>query len=75
MAMNHDARVVLASGIMTSADADRARALGIREVILQPNTVEALGPLVHRLLRTSRDAAVAPIAPNAPISSGEREER
>ncbi len=45
-----DALVVLASGYVRQSDVDAAKAIGIREVILRPNTVDDLGPIVQRLL-------------------------
>jgi PAS domain S-box-containing protein len=45
-----DAPVVLASGYLRPSEIDQARALGIREVVFKPNTLEELGPLVLRLL-------------------------
>ena len=42
--------VVLASGYLRQEDIDAALAIGIREVVLKPNTVEELGPIVQRLL-------------------------
>ncbi len=49
-----DAPVVLSSGYLRPAEIEKARSLGVREVILKPNTVEELGPLVQRLL-SARD--------------------
>lgn len=42
--------VVLASGHMRPEDIDQARQIGVREVVLKPNTVDELGPVVRRLL-------------------------
>ena len=42
--------VVLTSGYLRPAEIEQARALGIREVILKPNTIDELGPAVRRLL-------------------------
>lgn len=50
-----NAKIVLASGYVRQAEIDRARSIGIREVILKPNTIEELGPVVRRLV-----AATAP---------------
>jgi PAS domain S-box-containing protein len=47
-----DAPIVLASGYLRPNEIDQARALGIREVVFKPNTLEELGPLVQRLLST-----------------------
>jgi PAS domain S-box-containing protein len=51
-----DAVVVLASGYVRQMDVDAAMAVGIREVILKPNTVDELAPIVHRLLNETRAA-------------------
>jgi len=45
-----DAPIALASGYVRPAEIDYARTLGIREIILKPNTVEELAPVVQRLL-------------------------
>jgi len=45
-----NATVVLASGYVRPQEIEQARALGIREIILKPNTVEELAPVVQRLL-------------------------
>lgn len=42
--------VVLVSGYLRPAEMDDARSLGVREVILKPNTVDELVPIVQRLL-------------------------
>jgi DNA-binding NarL/FixJ family response regulator len=51
LAVQADAVVVLASGYLRQADVDAALALGIREVVLKPNTVDELAPIVQRLIR------------------------
>jgi signal transduction histidine kinase/CheY-like chemotaxis protein len=56
LSIRADAVVVLASGYLRQADVDAALALGIREVVLKPNTVDELAPLVQRLLRSVREA-------------------
>jgi CheY-like chemotaxis protein len=48
--INPNAMVVLASGYVRPQDVARARAIGIREVILKPNTVEELTSVVHNLI-------------------------
>jgi PAS domain S-box-containing protein len=57
LAIQPDARVVLASGYLESSDVERAKAIGVREVVMKPNTVEELGPLVSRLLAAPPTAA------------------
>jgi signal transduction histidine kinase/ActR/RegA family two-component response regulator len=46
--------VVLATGYIRAQDLEEARAIGIREVILKPNTVEELTNVVHTLLSERR---------------------
>jgi PAS domain S-box-containing protein len=45
-----DTRVVLVSGYLPPHDIERARAIGIKDVILKPDTVDELAATVHRLL-------------------------
>jgi len=45
-----DARVVLVSGYLPPHDIERARSIGIKDVILKPDTVDELAAAVHRLL-------------------------
>jgi PAS domain S-box-containing protein len=45
-----DARVVLVSGYLPPHDVERARAIGIHDVLLKPDTVDELAATVHRLL-------------------------
>jgi PAS domain S-box-containing protein len=56
LSIRADTPIALASGYVRPDDVERARAVGIREIILKPNTVEELGPLVQRLLATSASA-------------------
>jgi len=46
-----DLPVVLTSGYLRNEDREAAQRLGIRELILKPNTVEELGASLHRVLR------------------------
>jgi PAS domain S-box-containing protein len=48
-----DANVVLTSGFVREEDAARAREVGVREIVLKPNTVEQLAPLIGELLARS----------------------
>jgi len=48
--VRNDALVVLISGYVRQEDVDAAKANGIRDVILKPNTVEELVPLTTQLL-------------------------
>lgn len=50
LAMNPDAKVVLASGYVRPSDVEAAQAIGILDVVLKPNTVEELTAVVRRLL-------------------------
>lgn len=45
-----DIRIVLVSGYLPPHDIERARAIGIKDVILKPDTVDELANAVHRLL-------------------------
>ncbi len=50
LAMNPNAKVVLASGYVRPSDVEAAQAIGIRDVVLKPNTVEELTAVIRRLL-------------------------
>jgi CheY-like chemotaxis protein len=43
--------IILATGYIRPGDTEGARRLGIRDLILKPNTVEELGHTLHRILR------------------------
>jgi CheY-like chemotaxis protein len=51
LAQRPEASVILASGHLRPEELEQARNLGIRDVILKPNTADDLGPMVQRLLR------------------------
>ena len=42
--------IALSSGYLRPQEMERARAAGIREILLKPNSLEELGPMVHRML-------------------------
>jgi PAS domain S-box-containing protein len=44
------AKVLLVSGYLRQSDLDLARAIGVCDVVLKPNTVEELGPVVNALV-------------------------
>lgn len=46
--------VVMTSGYVRGEDRESALALGVRELLLKPNTVEELGEVLHRLLSDAR---------------------
>jgi PAS domain S-box-containing protein len=50
LAIRPDIPIVLISGYLRDEDVAMARKLGIRELVLKPNTVEDLGATLHRLL-------------------------
>jgi PAS domain S-box-containing protein len=50
MRIRPDADVVLTSGYVSEEDAARAREVGVREIVLKPNTIEELAPLLGELL-------------------------
>ena len=50
-----DSDVVLTSGYLRIEDVALAREIGVRDVILKPNTMEELAPMVHRLISDQRN--------------------
>ncbi|MET0499098.1 MAG: response regulator [Steroidobacteraceae bacterium] len=50
LAIRHDIPIVMTSGYIRAEDREQALAAGIRELVLKPNTVDALGDVLHRLL-------------------------
>jgi PAS domain S-box-containing protein len=50
LALRPDTPVVLTSGYLRAEEIEQALALGIREVVLKPDTIDELGPAVKRLL-------------------------
>jgi signal transduction histidine kinase len=54
--------VILTSGYIRTQDQEVARQIGIRELILKPDTVEELGNVLHRLLTGDKDRPVSPEA-------------
>ena len=54
LAIRPDVPVLMTSGYVRPEDADAARALGIRELIAKPDTVEELGDAIDRALRSVR---------------------
>jgi CheY-like chemotaxis protein len=65
LSVRADAVVVLASGYLRQADVAAAMEIGIREVVLKPNTVEELAPIVQRLLRVAGESEMRAHAPSA----------
>jgi PAS domain S-box-containing protein len=51
--------VVMTSGYVRQEDRALALKLGVRELVMKPNTVDALGDALHRLLQTAQDAAAS----------------
>jgi hypothetical protein len=49
-AIRPDARLVLTYGFARATELAEAQRLGVREVVLRPNSVAELGLLIHRLL-------------------------
>jgi len=45
-----DARIILVSGYLSSEEIEVARRVGVREVILKPNSVDELAAAVHRIV-------------------------
>jgi len=50
-----DLPVILATGYIRPQDTESARRLGIRDLILKPNTVDELGPILHRILSEGQE--------------------
>ncbi|WP_414665019.1 PAS domain S-box protein [Horticoccus sp. 23ND18S-11] len=62
-----DLPIVLTTGYSATLTPERARALGLREMVLKPLMSHALGDLVHRVLHSEppgRNEAVQPSGPN-----------
>lgn len=53
LAIQSIALVMLVSGYVRQTDIDTAAAIGIREVVLKPNTVDELASIVQRLLSSA----------------------
>ncbi|MEP6670482.1 MAG: PAS domain S-box protein [Chthoniobacter sp.] len=51
--------IILATGYIRPNDTESARRLGIRDLILKPNTVEDLGHALHRILTERREESSA----------------
>jgi CheY-like chemotaxis protein len=49
--------VVLVSGYLLPGEVEQARALGVREVVLKPNSVEGFGPLLQRIFSGQANTA------------------
>jgi CheY-like chemotaxis protein len=56
-AVRKEIPVLLTSGYVRTEDRERARGIGIQELILKPNTVEELGQAIDRVLRGRDDAS------------------
>jgi PAS domain S-box-containing protein len=50
-AVRRDIPILLTSGYVRTEDRERARSVGVQELILKPNTVEELGQAIDRVLR------------------------
>jgi len=61
-----DIPVLLASGYLKAADEDTARRLGVNAILVKPNTMDRLGPVLDDVFRASRAARSAP----APVARG-----
>jgi len=51
--------IVMLTGYIRQEVAESAKRIGIREVLLKPNTVEEIGPLIEKILREGRAAPAA----------------
>ena len=67
--------VVMTSGYVRAEDRALALAAGVRELVMKPNTVDALGQVLHRLLREEvcevTEAEEAPTPNPPPLRGGE----
>lgn len=54
LSLRPDIPVVLTSGYLRDEDMKTVRNLGIRDLVLKPNTVEDLGETLHRVLKQKR---------------------
>jgi PAS domain S-box-containing protein len=63
--MPPDALIALVTGYARQVDLERARALGIREIILKPFSIVEFGPVIHRLLSEAATAEPAAHLPGA----------
>ena len=50
LALRPDLRIILSTGFSASLTPEMARAMGIRELLLKPHTVQSLATAVHRVL-------------------------
>jgi CheY-like chemotaxis protein len=48
---NPNLPVVMTSGYVRQKDRDAVAEVGVRELLLKPNTVEELGAVLHRLMQ------------------------
>jgi len=53
-----DIPVVIATGYIRPQDTEMVRGIGIRALMLKPNTVEEMAPAIHRLLTETTAAAI-----------------
>ena len=52
--------VIITSGYLRPQDQEVARRVGVKELILKPDTIEELGNVLHRLLAASQDTPQSP---------------
>ena len=57
LAIRADIPVLMTSGYVRAQDRETAQKLGVRDLILKPNTVEELGYALEKLFKTYRDDA------------------
>jgi CheY-like chemotaxis protein len=53
LSVRPDANIVLTSGYVAEEDAARARRAGVRDIVLKPDTIEQLAPLMESLLASA----------------------
>jgi len=57
LAIRPDIPIVMATGYIRPKDLEQARDLGIRELVLKPNTVAEMGEVLHRIVSELRTIA------------------
>jgi CheY-like chemotaxis protein len=55
LAVRPDLPVILVTGYSTTINAEKAQAIGIREMLLKPSTMQALGEAIRRVLDASKE--------------------
>lgn len=59
---------ILTSGYLDAADVERARAIGVRQMIMKPNTVDELGQVLSEILQGQAAASPEAAGPEAAVA-------